>query len=390
TVIDTVLNILIGDVWVCSGQSNMWMPMKPVFIFPGADNNKTEIAAANYPNIRYVNINENPQSNPLEKLGASTGWQICSAATAPELSAAAYYFGRKLHTTLNVPIGLVVAAVSGTRCEEWTSTPTISGNPTLNSYFGSNTKKSKLYNGMIYPIRKFAIKGFTWYQGEENVKDDIAANYTTLNSAMIGNWRSIFNDANLPFYFTQIAPFNFNENNIVIWDKAARLRQAQAAVRKLNTPEAPVAMAVTMDIGQFNNVHPGAKKPVGERLAALALNITYKKADKYLGPQIESGGPSGNSIVLTFKNAEGLTTKNGAAINQDFYIAGINKVFYKAKATIVNGKIVLTSTSGYTLAGIKPVAIRYCYNNLNEDNNINTTLQNQYGFPMEPFRTDDW
>jgi sialate O-acetylesterase len=383
-------NILIGDVWLCSGQSNMLWAMKQT------SNYNNELAESpSLPGLRFITVAEDFKASPVEKLGITSGWKYCNSQTIGDLSGVAYFFGKKIYTDLksNIPIGLVVSSVGGTACEEWLSKESIEGDAQLKGYYGPRPNNSRCYNAMIYPLRSLAIKGVIWYQGEFNVDDSPANNYTAINYRMVTNWRNVFSDGSLPFYVTQIAPYNYLHG----WEGPARLREAQAAVRAYGTAAAPIEIATTMDVGEYDNIHPGDKKPVGERLAALALKKTYNSSlydgtSKYLGPKFRSFAQNGNVVTITLENADGLTTKNSAPINQDFYVAGADKGFYLTKATISNDKIILAVP--YTVSIVS--AIRYgwyaLYNKLGlpPDTEINSTLQNQYGFPMEPFRTDSW
>jgi sialate O-acetylesterase len=184
----TLNNILIGDVWLCAGQSNMNMPVGPLApSFVGVENYAAEIAAANYPQIRSFTVKEDYESAPATALSIPANWVICSPANAGSLSAVAYFFSRKLHTDLNVPIGIIVSAVNGSWCETWTPKTALQSDPLISAYIGQN-QSSTLFNGMIAPLTKLAIKGFTWYQGENNQKMQPLSDYTKLNAALIKGW----------------------------------------------------------------------------------------------------------------------------------------------------------------------------------------------------------
>jgi sialate O-acetylesterase len=374
-------NILIGDVWVCSGQSNMVMPVGPLApSFAGVENYAAEIASANYPQIRSFTVKEDYESTPLADFTTQSAWKICSPSTAGELSATAYFFARKLHTDLNVPIGIIISAINGSWCETWANKGALENDPLLKGYIGRN-QSSALFNGMIAPLTKLQIKGFTWYQGENNQNTNPASNYTKLNSALIEGWRSQFNQGELPFYYVQITPFDDGNTGNPTLNYLARFREAQMNIRN-NVSGA--GMVVTMDAGEVANHHPRYKKQVGERLALLALNKTYNKNIQCIGPQYASFTPNGNAATLSFApgTANGLTTIGGNPINQFFFVAGADQVFRQATAVISGDKIVLTAPGGTPL----PIAaVRYAFTNFPV-----TNLQNSAGLPMEPFRTDNW
>ncbi|RYY71873.1 MAG: hypothetical protein EOO13_01605, partial [Chitinophagaceae bacterium] len=248
-------NILIGDVWLCSGQSNMVMPVdstSPFFGFEGVNNYKAEIAAANFPRIRSLTVPDARSKTPLNDLAAKKAWMICepTKTSAGRISAVAYFFARKLHLELNVPVGIVVSASSGTYAEEWTSKETLQTDPNLAYYSNiNNHRATELYNGMIYPLKNLSIKGFIWYQGENNRDDQPPSNYTKLNSAMIGNWRTLFNQGQLPFYYVQMTPLAADFFNTDPWGDDpkkfdyALFREAQTNIRAVPG----TGMAVTMD-----------------------------------------------------------------------------------------------------------------------------------------------
>lgn len=374
-------NILIGDVWVCSGQSNMNMPVGPLApSFAGVENYAAEIAAANYPQIRSFTVKQAYSPSPAADFSSPASWVACSPGNAGTLSATAYFFARKLHIDLSVPIGIVVSSVNGSWCETWTNKPALESDPQVSRYVGQN-QSSQLFNGMIAPLTKLAIKGFTWYQGENNQKMAPLADYTKLNAALIKGWRSEFNQGDLPFYYVQITPFDDDGNNNATLNYLAKFRETQANVR---TSVTGAGMVVTMDAGEITNHHPKYKKQVGDRLALLALNNTYGKPVQSVGPQYTSFTQSGNAVTVNFISgtAAGLNTINSAPVNQFFFVAGADQVFRKATAAISGDKIVLTAPNGTPL----PVmAVRYAFTNYPI-----TNLQNSAGLPMEPFRTDNW
>jgi sialate O-acetylesterase len=386
----TFNNILIGDVWICSGQSNMVMPVdsvQPFYGFEGVVNYKAEIAAANYPQIRAMTVNTDFESNPSDTLKSYAKWSVCSPATAGGYSAVSYFFARKINTSLNIPIGILITAASGTSCEAWVSKETIAANQTLSAYYVKNNV-NQLYNGMIYPLANLAIKGFIWYQGENNRADLPVSNYTLLNSSLITSWRTLFNQGQLPFYLVQMTPFAQNFFNTVPWgddptaDDYAFFREAQANIR---TTVPGTGIAVTLDVGQITYIHPQNKRPVGERLALLALHNDYGEAVACVGPQYDSFTQADNVATISFKpgTADGLSLSNTNPFGQYFFVAGTDHIFRQGQAVIAGSQIMVTAPPGTPL----PIqAVRYAFTDFPMDCNI----QNAGGLQMEPFRSDDW
>jgi len=378
-------NILIGDVWICSGQSNMVYEVGPASPFEGVLNYQSEIAAANYSQIRTLTVHPDPEQSPADSLNYSAEWSICSPQTVGDISGVAYYFARKLNISLNIPIGIIVSAVDGTSCEAWLNNEGFEANPSLSKYSGINYA-TEYYNGMINPLIKLPISGFIWYQGENNKNDNPVSDYTKLNSALIEAWRQMFNQGTLPFYFVQMTPFDEYYNSTtppggnLQDDSYAKFREAQANV----LAEPNTGMAVTMDVGEVTDQHPPDKKPVGERLALLALNKTYGQDVQCYGPQYASWSTSGHTVTVNFNpgTAEGLNTINNAPLNQFFYVAGTDQNFLQANAVISGNQVILTVPANTPL----PVqAVRYAFTVAPV-----TNLQNNSALPMEPFRTDNW
>ncbi|WP_158534883.1 sialate O-acetylesterase [Mucilaginibacter hurinus] len=381
----TLKNLLIGDVWIASGQSNMMFPVDSLEPWPGSTgvtNHKTEIASANFPAVRLTTVPYSRLTQPADHVSSNMRWQECTSATVRTYSAVAYFFGRKIHKETNVPVGLIVSAVAATYCQEWIDFNIIKPYPIY-----SGTKyASMLYNGMICPLRKLSIKGFIWDQGEAN-RYDPADYYTQLNSAMITNWRTAFKQADLPFYFVQMTPLAANYFQTNPWgdDPAANdyafFREFQANVIK-RTPL--TGMAVSMDVDEIVSIHWKAKRPVAERLAALALRNEYKRNVQCVGPQFLKVVIQGNKGIIHFVagTAEGLQTNNGKKLNQLFFMAGRDSVFKQAFAVIKGNTIEVTPPQGFKYPAL---ALRYAFTNF-----AVTNLQNSAGFPAEPFRTDKW
>ncbi|HEY8930898.1 MAG TPA: sialate O-acetylesterase [Mucilaginibacter sp.] len=379
----TLNNILIGDVWLCVGQSNMTMPVDAISPFLGVTDYPNEIASANYPLIRTATVQSDYEDTPQANFKTPATWVVCSPSTVGPVSAVAYFFARKLNITLNVPIGIIVSSINGSYGQEWANQEAITGDFLLNAIYGSNN--SSLYNGMISPLTNLNVKGFLWYQGENNQHDN-PANYTKLNQALIAGWRTKFNNSKLPFYLVQLTPFaeDYATTNPPGGDKTldylAKFREGQANV--LTLPG--TGMAVTMDVGEVDNHHPRNKKPVGERLALLALKNDYGQNVQTLGPHFSSWSTTGNTAMISFAagTANGLTTGDGKPLNQFFFVAGGDHVFHQATATIVGSTVRVVAAPDTPLPIL---SVRYAFTNAPV-----TNLQNSAGLPAEPFRTDNW
>lgn len=390
---DTILleNILIGDVWLCSGQSNMDMELKPFLPWLlGAMHYRREIENADFSQIRLFNVRTDFRSTPQEDCGGS--WTVCSPTTAPDYSALAYFFAREIFKRTHIPIGLVVSSVGGSSCEAWISRKTLSADNLLNqkylfSYDTSSRSKeppdsvvtfekvvrpSLFYNAMIYPLRNIHFKGALWYQGESNRFD--SSMYTRLCTAMIGNWRELFDNKTLPFYYVQVAPYTWKQNDPTLFDYAL-LREAQDNIRKV---VANTEMALTMDIADPEDIHPRNKQDVGWRLAKIALaNLYGFEQTIYKGPEYAGHYLINDTMKIRFNfTGSGLQTNDGAP-PRHFFLAGKEGVFYPATASIQNNEVWLWS------ADVKqPVAVRYAFTNYPV-----TNLENKEGFPTVPFRS---
>ncbi|MDR1859401.1 MAG: TIM barrel protein [Bacteroidales bacterium] len=378
----TFKNILSGDLWVCSGQSNMEMQLAG---WGRIINFEKEIAAANYPKIRLLTVYKKIATTPQQDVPMS-GWKECSPASIPEFSAAGYFFGRELQSQLDIPIGLINTSWGGTIVETWTTTETMKTLPQYDNIMADVAKEdflgraknnpnfpTLLYNGMIHPLITYPVKGAIWYQGESNA--DMAQRYQILFPNMINDWRRVWNQPELPFYFTQLANFMAPDAKPVD-SNWAELREAQHKTLSLtNTGE-----AVTIDIGDAFDIHPKNKQEVGRRLALNALAKTYGKNIEYSGPEYKSMKVDGTRIVITFDHADGLASKNKYGYVEGFAIAGADKKFVWAKATISGNTVTVSSD-----AVKAPVAVRYAWGN-----NPEACLVNAAGLPASPFRTDDW
>jgi sialate O-acetylesterase len=362
-------NILVGEVWVCSGQSNMEMGI-------GICNNaQEEIAAANYPQIRLFKVEKAKATSPAADVNGN--WAVCTPQSVAAkgwggFSAAAYYFGRQLHKDLGVPVGLIDTSWGGTPAEFWTSRKTLENDPVLKPT--AQGEASCLYNGMLAPLMPYGIRGAIWYQGEANVGG--AYRYRTLLPAMIANWRQDWKQGDFPFGIVQLAPWNYHAHgaNPICW---AELCEAQRMTldRSPNT-----GMAVTVDIGDIQDIHPKNKQEVGRRLALWALAKTYGRDVVYSGPLYKSMAVEGDKIRLAFEHvAGGLIASDGKALSE-FTIAADDQKFVPAAAEI-DGKTVVVHCGEVA----KPAAVRFAWHDDAQPN-----LANKEGLPASPFRTDAW
>jgi sialate O-acetylesterase len=383
-------DVLIGEVWICSGQSNM------EWAIGGAANGKEEVAAADHPQIRLFNV-PGHLTSPLAKETCPGAWQICQPNTAGGFSAVGYFFGRRLQEELKVPIGLVGSNWGGTRIEPWTSPAGFRSVPELKEIadqvdaYTADTKvqgrsPAAIYNAMIHPLAPFAMRGAIWYQGESNGAE--GESYYHKTQALVNGWRELFNP-DLAFYWVQLANFQAPTDDPAGGNGWAKLREAQR--KALNIKH--TGMAVIIDIGEAGDIHPRNKQDVGARLAQWALHQTYGKQDIVpAGPLYKSHKSEGNSIRVSFDHVgsglmvgkkEGLepTVEDKDGKLQRFAIAGADKQWHWAEATIDGDDVVLTSP-----AVAEPVAVRYAYSM----NPTGANLYNKAGIPASPFRTDDW
>jgi sialate O-acetylesterase len=417
----TIQNILIGEVWLCSGQSNMWWPLKDAM-----DANE-EIATAHYPDMRLFTVPMGSSKTPLDDCKGK--WVSCSSETVKEFSAVGYFFGREIHNKLNVPVGLIFSSNGGTPVQAWTKREVLEADnefkkclekdaeveanktkyqqqydlavsewnkaseaarvagkkapkkPGMPRELFDKTRSAVLYNAMIHPVIPFGIKGVIWYQGESNVEEPEL--YGKLFPAMIKNWRDDWGQGDFPFYYVQIASYGkymkktggMPDLSVPTDSNWARLREAQLKTLSL----ANTGMAVTIDIGDVTNIHPKNKTDVGKRLALWALAKDYGCNIVYSGPLYKKYETENDKIRIYFEHANlGLIVK-GKEI-KGFAVAGTDKKFVWAKAEI-QGDTVLVWADGIK----KPTAIRYGWADWS-----NCNLYNKEGFPASTFRTDNW
>jgi sialate O-acetylesterase len=411
----TVKDVAVGEVWVCSGQSNM------EFRVAGARNAKDEIAAANFPLIRMFTVQKNAQAEPQEDLPGK--WEVATPQTVGGFSAVAYFFGRKLHETLKQPIGLIHTSWGGTAAELWTPKPILAADPAFKPIFSAWERKvadypkakeayeaamakwkeeakaaaaagkpappqprapqggdavgspSALYNGMIAPLTPYTIRGVIWYQGESNA--GAARLYRKLFPTMILSWRRAWN-SEFPFLFVQLANFNAKHQPPTGQPEEsswAELREAQAMT--LEIPH--TGMAVAIDVGEADDIHPKNKQEVGRRLALVAEATVYYRDQEFSGPLFAGAQVEEGKIRLSFRHSQGMKPSDGDKL-KGFAIAGEDKKFVWANATIEGDHVIVSSPEVK-----EPVAVRYAWGDNPECNLVNET-----GLPASPFRTDEW
>lgn len=370
----TIGDVLVGEVWLCSGQSNMEWPLSR------SDGAENEIARADNPAIRMFTVTNATADTPQ---GDCSGrWQRATPATVPGWSAIGYHYARMLHFRLGLPVGVIDSTWGGTVVEAWTDLAEYRKNPkefasTLSLLDAPNihpaNRPGKLYNGMIAPLVPFRLAGVIWYQGESNAW--AAWRYRTLFPMLIANWRRAWGQDRLPFYFVQIAPYRYAGADPQI---AAELREAQALAMR-TVPD--TGMVVTMDIGNPADIHPANKRDVADRLARWAFAKTYGLPDVvYSGPVFRALAVQGNALRLRFEHADGgLRTRDGAPPSH-FTVAGEDRQFVPAQARIEGGTLVVWADSVP-----KPVAVRYAWTD-----DATPNLMNAAGLPAGPFRSDRW
>ncbi|NNE78049.1 MAG: sialate O-acetylesterase [Pricia sp.] len=358
-------NVLIGEVWVCSGQSNMqWSAVTNA----GIDNAEEEIKNANYSNIRLFTVERRTSKYPQEDLPGK--WEVCTPETMKDFSAVAYFFARRLQDELDVPIGLIDNAWGGSPAEVWARESVFENNEDLATSANaleetpwSPVSPSYLYNGMVHAITPFKIAGTIWYQGESNVSRH--TEYAKLFSEMVASWREAWG-YDFPFYYVQIAPYQYDTP-----ETGAYLRNAQRKALKI-IPNS--GMVVVSDIATIDDIHPPNKQDVGLRLANLALKETYKSYDGEVnGPLFKEINVQGKKAEVVFEHADGLMAKGKKLTH--FEVAGADGNFYPAKAVIKNDRVVVSAKEVK-----EPVKVRFGWSNVAEPN-----LFNAAGLPASNF-----
>lgn len=383
----TFSNILVGEVWLCSGQSNMSFPMnyKDATML-GVVDYASEIAAANFPSIRLFTVPTSNSATPLTNCGGS--WTSCSPTSISNFSAVAYYFGRELFLNkgLNIPIGIINDSYSGSSIQAWTKQSVLTNDTELKTKYidgtftATETKPYLLYNAMIAPIIPFAIKGVIWYQGESNALD--GASYTKANIAMLNDWRTDWG-IDFPFYAVQLTPRFWSSTQVKdLGYSRAMFREAQTNIQIAQKTGIVVTSDLMLNAAELTYAHPRMKKEVGQRLAYWALAKDYGQSIQNLSPKYQTFTIEGTKARISFSPeslGSGLITKDG--LNPKcFKIAGSDMKFYPALA-IIDGNTIVVS-SGFVSS---PVAVRYAFTE-----GAMTNLQNKEGIAAFPFRTDTW
>ncbi|TFH50396.1 MAG: sialate O-acetylesterase [Bacteroidia bacterium] len=370
----TLSNVLIGEVWICSGQSNMYMPLRGFKNQPVTGSVEYIVTAAN-PEIRLITVP--PKASLALESDFDGKWEECNPESVSSFSATAYFFGRMLNQVLKVPIGLIQTSWGGTRIEPWLSADGASGfdwltvpSESAKSEEVSRDMPTVIFNAMINPLAGYGIRGVIWYQGEANRNEP--ERYKDLLAELVHDWRQKWNNGEFPFYYAQIAPYNYGSNV-----NSAYLREAQLQASEV-IPNS--GMASLIDAGEENCIHPSNKKVAGDRLALLALSKTYGIGGfPCEGPVLKEMAVNDNIVTLSFNNASNGLTSYGKELSC-FEVAGENRRFYPAIAYITGKGVSLFSPSVN-----KPVAIRYAFRDF-----VTGDLYNTEGLPASSFRTDSW
>ena len=375
-------NVLIGEVWFCSGQSNMEMPVRGFNCQPVEGSADVIIGARPEIPVRFCTVSKATAVIPQED--CETEWMENTPDAVVWASATAYFFGQYLQKILDVPVGLIISDWGGTAIEAWMDRETIAGSfPEFDLSFiergevqgNVSGTPTQLYNAMVAPLLPYTIKGAIWYQGEANIGR--AEQYRRLMSAYVDMMRDRWENQNMPFYYVQIAPFRYGDGDE--GTSSALLREAQM----LSWGDIPNSgMAVTLDIGDNDCIHPADKRTVGERLALMALHQTYgKKSINPYAPVYKSWEVNEGRIFVHFNNADGGLSPLGHLLT-GFEVAGPDKVFYPATARVSGWDTVEV----YCPAEVtEPSAVRYCFHNC-----VEPSLYNLFGIPASSFRTDSW
>ena len=401
----TLQDVLVGDVWMAAGQSNMQFELE------SAEGAAVEIPLARHPQIRFLRVAHKTSAYPLEDVSTS-GWTVCSPDTAPGFSAVAYFFVRDLHERLHVPLGVIDSSWGGTPVASFTSLGAIGRDPALMPAIAhwahlardeSTTRRTieketrdldaateqakaegrpapprpwhkafeawapaAIYNGMIAPVTSFPIRGAIWYQGESDASPERSPVYARLFEAMIRDWREAWGVGEFPFLFVQLANWTAGKENA--WPE---LREAQTETLSL----ARTGMAVTIDVGDPTDIHPRDKKTVGTRLALAARAIAYGERVEHLGPLVRQVSPEAATLRVSFDHADGLAFR-GEAGARGFEIAGADRKYVKAQARIEGTSLVISSAEVPA-----PRSLRYAW-----ADNPEVSLYNAQGLPASPFR----
>ena len=369
----TINDVLIGEVWVCSGQSNMQIPLSG-----GLDGNFIEggldaIVNSKNDRIRFFTVKQNTSLKPLDNVKGR--WEKAAPSTSGSFSAVGYFFAQQLEMVLDVPIGIVVTAWGSSTAEAWSDDKTLNDlGITIPNEIAEMPQKTPtvLYNAMMHPLIGYGIKGVLWYQGEANRRN--ANEYEKIVNTMVTSWREQWNIGDFPFYYAQIAPFNYGKNN------SAFLREAQLkSSQNLQNAE----MVVTLDVGDCTQIHPSKKREVGKRLSYIALAKDYGISGyDFKSPTLTNYFIEKQEIILTFSNRIQLNRNVGTSEN--FEIAGTDMIFYPANAVMKSPYHKDQKLRVFSEKVPNPKAVRYGFKNC-----VIPTLFGRNGLPISSFRTDN-
>lgn len=382
-------DVLLGEVWLCSGQSNMEMPMQGFESQPVHGSFETLLHAGEFPQIRLFHVPRATSDVPLEDCNAS--WEQSSTSSAATFSATGYYFATSLHRSLGIPVGMIESDWGATRIETWMSKDAALNVDReillTNAHHDASNQVASLFNAMIMPLTNYTLKGFLWYQGESN--KGYHSKYHLNMAEMVKCWRTIWGGGDdMPFYYVQLAPFDYDikvhqfngEKNPILLPLVV-----ESQIKALNLiPNSGIA--VNTDLGDALEIHPPRKDLVGKRLAMLALSKTYGfHHDDATGPLFKEAEFAGNEVIITFDSGSTLIPIRDPLYG--FEIAGEDKVFHPAEAYVIYENYTSSKkVRVYSDKVLKPVAVRYAFRNVVEKVNLTNTL----GLPAFPFRTDNW
>ncbi|NWJ52488.1 MAG: sialate O-acetylesterase [Bacteroidetes bacterium] len=372
-------NVLIGEVWICSGQSNMYQPMKGYHNgwFTDETTDAINLAKPSTP-IRIANV-ELTYNREIQQ-DCKVKWVVNCPETVANAPSVAYFFAQYINKALDVPVGIIHTSWGGSSISAWMSKELLQNQfpevdlkilETNGDMDYPQNKPTVVYNAMLSPLRNFTAKGFLWYQGEANIRTP--EQYEKMQIAMMNSWRRDFSNLEMPFYYVQLAPF---KNDKIPEFSYGYFYEAQANILAKTKYS---GMVVTVDVGNEKIVHPPKKKIVGERLAYWALAQTYGFKIQYRSPSFKTMSITGNKVQLEFNEADlGLHSSESSATG--FELAGEDHQFYPAEA-IFSGKLIELNSAKVD----RPVAVRYCFRNGQIGH-----IYNNYGLPLIPFRTDSW
>lgn len=381
----TLRNILVGEVWLSSGQSNMEYTMrrnsKVKNVYNTSEFSQSPVEELNYAHnsdIRIFKVVDHKQL--FKQYPLHDGWSIAQDSALRSFSAASYFFAKELYDRLHVPIGIISSAIPGSAIEPW-----FSGELTDSPYVGhpavfDTSRPGKFYVSMIKPLAPFAIKGFLWYQGETNCFQNESIGYTYKMQALISQWRTLWNNDKLPFYYVAIAPFYYSKSKgkyPLDGQTLPKFWEAQALAKKIPHTD----MIVITDLpDNLDNIHPPGKWEVGKRLALVALKDSYGRKIVAHGPEYDYVSSKGNKLIIHFKKQKSKLISRDGKVLTYFEIAGQDGKFYNATAVIISGSEIAVSSPDIE----KPVNVRFAWSEAAQPN-----LFNRAGLPAEPFRTNN-